>query len=322
LAIGLYDQNATNTIIQFQFLKTKKMKKTILCSAFVMAVLSASAQIPNPGFESWTTVGSYSDPDGWGTLNAMTSVMSVYTAEKGMPGNPGSSYLKLTSKTVTGFGVVPGIAATGQINIATMNVTGGFAYTTRPANLTGSWQYMAMSGSDQGAVAVFLTKWNSSTMARDTVASAIKPLTGMEMSWADFSIPLTYNKSFAPDSALIIMSSSNMTPADGSYLWVDNLAFSGTGPTAIASTESTINNLTVYPNPAKDKVNVSYSIKEGGNYTVQIVDLLGKVVSTQTVHAVQGNNRLTMDITTLAAGTYSLNLSNETQSTTQKFVVQ
>ncbi|MFA6058713.1 MAG: T9SS type A sorting domain-containing protein [Taibaiella sp.] len=298
------------------------MKKTILFSAFIVAALSVSAQIPNSGFETWTTVGSYSEPDSWGTLNAMTTSMSVYTAEKGTPGSPGTSYLKLTSKTVTGMGVMPGITATGQINMSTMNVTGGFAYTTRPANLTGSWQYMAMSGTDQGFIAVYLTKWNSSTMMRDTVASTIKPLAGMEMSWATFSIPLTYNKSFAPDSALIIMSSSGVTPANGSYLWVDNLAFSGAGPTAIASTESTIGNVTVYPNPTKDKINISYSIKEDGNYTVQIVDLLGKVVSTQTVHAIQGNNRLTIDIPTLAAGTYSLNLSNGTQSAAQKFVIQ
>jgi hypothetical protein len=298
------------------------MKKTVLLSALVMAAFGASAQIPNAGFETWSTVGSYSEPDSWGTLNAMTTSMSVYTAEKGTPGSPGTSYLKLTSKTVTGMGVMPGIAATGQINMSTMNVTGGFPYTTRPANLTGSWQYMAMSGSDQGFVAAYLTKWNSTTMKRDTVASAVKPLAGMAMSWATFSIPLTYNMSFAPDSALIIMSSSGMTPANGSYLWVDNLAFSGAGPTAITSTESIINNVTLYPNPTKDKINLSYSIKESGNYSVQIVDLLGKVVSTQTIHALQGNNRLSIDIPTLAAGTYSLNLSNGTQSAAQKFVVQ
>lgn len=298
------------------------MKKTLLLSTFLMAVVIASAQIPNAGFETWSTVGSYSEPDSWSTLNAMTTSMSVYTAEKGTPGSPGTSYLKLTSKTVTGMGVMPGIAATGAVNVSTMNVTGGFPYTTRPANLTGSWQYMAMSGSDQGFVAVYLTKWNVSTMKRDTVAYAVKPLAGMAMSWATFSIPLTYNKSFVPDSALIIMSSSGMTPANGSYLWVDNLAFSGAGPTAITSTESIINNVTLYPNPTKYKINISCNIKDGGNYTVQIVNLLGKVVNNQTVHAVQGNNKLSIDIPTLAVGTYSLTLTNGMQHSSHKFIVE
>jgi hypothetical protein len=302
--------------------KIKKMKKTILCSAFVMVALGAFAQIPNAGFENWSTTGGYDNPDSWGTLNAMTTSMSVYTAEKGTPGSPGASYLKLTSKTVTGMGVMPGIAATGAVDMATMSVTGGFAYATRPAILTGSWQYMAMSGSDQGFIAVYLTKWNSSTMTRDTVASAVKPLTGMAMSWATFSIPLTYNKSFAPDSSLIIMSSSGMTPANGSYLWVDNLAFSGTGPTGISSAENTINSIALYPNPARDKINISYSVKMSGDYTMKITDISGKVINTQTVRATQGNNKLSIDIPALAAGVYSLGLSNGTQSTAHKFVVQ
>lgn len=297
------------------------MKKTLLLSSFLISAVAASAQIPNAGFESWSTTGGYSNPDSWGTLNAMTTSMSVYTAEKGMPGSPGTSYLKLTSKTVTGMGVMPGIAATGTINMSTMNVTGGFAYATRPANLTGSWQYMAMSGSDQGLIAVYLTKWNSTTMMRDTVANALRSLSGMAMSWATFSIPLTYKKGFAPDSALIVMSSSGMTPADGSYLFVDNLAFAGSGPTAISSTESIINNVTLYPNPAKDKLNISYSIKEGGNHTIQILDLLGKTVSNQTVRAVQGNNRISIDIPTLVAGTYLLTLSNGAEHSTHKIII-
>jgi hypothetical protein len=298
------------------------MKKTILLAAFVVVALSASAQIPNAGFENWSTTGGYDNPDNWGTLNAMTTAMSVYTAEKGTPGSPGASYLKLTSKTVTGIGVVPGIAATGNLNMATMSVTGGFAYAARPANLTGSWQYMAMSGSDQGIIAVYLTKWNSGTNTRDTVASAIKPLTGMAMSWANFSIPLIYNKNFAPDSSLIIMSSSGMTPADGSYLWVDNLAFSGTGPTGISSAENAINNIVLYPNPAKDKINISYSVKMSGDYTIKIAGISGKVIHTQSVRAIQGNNQLSINIPALAAGVYSLSLNNGTQSTAHKFLVQ
>ncbi len=299
------------------------MKKSILLSAFLAAALGTSAQIPNAGFESWTTIGSYSNPDNWGTINAMTAPMSVYTAEKGTPGSVGASYLKLTSKTVTGMGVMTGIAATGNINTTTMAITGGFPYTVRALNLTGSWQYMAMSTSDAGYISVYLTKWNTGTMKRDTVASAVQSLSGMAMSWAPFSIPLAYSKSFTPDSALIIMSSSSgFTPANGSYLWVDNLAFSGTATTAVASIESNINNVALYPNPAKNKINLSFSSKVTTNYTAQIINILGKVVNTSTVNATQGSNQLSFDVSTLPSGTYSLSLNDGTQSSVQKFIVQ
>lgn len=91
--------------------------KTII---FTIAVLTASinnifAQIPNSGFETWMSMGTYENPDGWATPNDFTTSAGVYTAEKGTPGSPGSSYLKLTSKTV-GSTVVNGIAVSGVID--------------------------------------------------------------------------------------------------------------------------------------------------------------------------------------------------------------
>ncbi|OJW81492.1 MAG: hypothetical protein BGO69_08880 [Bacteroidetes bacterium 46-16] len=297
------------------------MKKIILLSAFVTVALGASAQIPNASFESWSTVSGYSVPDNWGTLNPMTTTASVYTAEKGTPGVAGSSYLKLTSKNVTGMGVMPGIAATGTINMTTMNVTGGFPYTVRSSNLTGSWQYMAMSGSDQGFIAVYLTKWDMAMMMRDTIAKAVKPLAGMAMSWAPFTIPLTYTSGDTPDSALVILSSSGMTPADGSYLWVDNLAFSGT-TTGISTIEAALENLAVYPNPAKEKAILHFNAKEAANYTLQITDMASRIIQVNTFKAISGNNDIGIDTHTLPQGTYLVNIQDGTGGTALKLEIQ
>ena len=53
--------------------------------------LSAFAQIPNNGFENWSSAGSYNNPDSWGNLNSVTSVLSVYTCVKGTPGAVGTA---------------------------------------------------------------------------------------------------------------------------------------------------------------------------------------------------------------------------------------
>jgi len=300
------------------------MKKTILLPAIMMAAMTASAQIPNAGFENWSTTNGYAQPDGWTTLNAMTNAMSVYTAEMGTPGHPGSSYLQLTSKTVSGMGVMPGIAATGNVNMATMSISGGFPYATRSANLTGAWQYMAMSGSDQGFIAAYLTKWNTGAQKRDTVAYANKPLAGMVMSWANFTIPLTYvSNTLTPDSALIILSSSGMAPANGSYLYVDNLGFSGSvAPTSVANTPGLADNLVVYPNPAKDNLNISFNSSFSGNYTIDVVDLSGKRLSSQTTQIKQGDNKVLINLKAFAPGTYVLQISNGTQRCMQKLLIQ
>src|SRR5579883_753034 len=104
-------------------------------SSFLLALLFTSAmyaQIPNPGFETWNTVGSYNVPAGWDNLNSMTTAMSTYTCTKGTPGYAGASYLQLISKTVTGLGVVPGIAVSGVMNKTTMQPQSGFAISTPP----------------------------------------------------------------------------------------------------------------------------------------------------------------------------------------------
>lgn len=301
------------------------MKKLILSSAIAMAALTASAQIPNAGFENWSTTSGYAEPDNWSTLNSLTSALSIYTAQKGTPGNPGASFLKLTSRSA-GLGVVPGIAVTGTINTTTMSVSGGFPYTARPANLTGAWQYMAMSNTDQGVVATYLTKWNIAAAKRDTVAYALNPLVGMEMAWVNFSIPLTYvSNTLTPDTAMVFLSASGLSPADGSFLYIDNLAYSGTVPTTgtgVGSTPGLADNFTVYPNPAKDNLNLSFNSSLPGNYTIELSDLSGKIVTSRNAQIKQGDNKLSLNIKTCAPGIYALRLSNGAQSSIQKVVIQ
>src|SRR5271157_5926898 len=166
--------------------------KIYLSIILLFTIMVTQAQsIPNAGFENWTSKGSYSDPDSWMCFNDLTASKSVYTCEQGTPGDPGNYYLKLTSKTVTGIGVVPGYAVSGTFNTTTLQPLKGFAFNQRPLNLTGNWQYMIF-GSSPGYIKVQLTRWDSSMKTRMTVASADSVLPGMVMSWASFSIPLTY----------------------------------------------------------------------------------------------------------------------------------
>ena len=93
---------------------------TILCITVFARV--SFAQIPNSGFENWTSVGSYIIPDNWGTLNPVTYPSGIYTCMKGAPGNPGATFLKLISKTIPGTGVMPGVAVSGVLNTTTFRL--------------------------------------------------------------------------------------------------------------------------------------------------------------------------------------------------------
>src|ERR1041385_2063733 len=203
------------------------MKKIIFSFLILFFAENIFSQtIPNADFESWTNMGNYSEPGQWGTLNYVTDANGVYTVTPGTPGYSGNYYLAVRSLTYLSS-VQCGIAATGIINPVDLSVTGGFPCSARPAALTGSWQYMVASLNDQGSISVFLTHWNAITNSRDTISATRYDPHGMVMAWENFSIPLNYLLPGNPDTCQIIIESSNSTPANNSYLWIDSLGFSG-----------------------------------------------------------------------------------------------
>ncbi len=296
------------------------MKKSLFSIVLATVVSSTLfAQIPNNGFENWTTVGSYSDPDNWGTMNSTTSAGSVYTATKGTPGNVGASYLKLTSKTV-GPAVVNGIAVSGVLDPMTMQPVSGFPFTDEPESLTGKWQHMIF-GSSQGSVSVTLTKWNSNTNMRETVATGSQTLSGMAMSWANFGINLNYVMSTAPDSCIIVLKASGSNPTANDYLWVDNLAFTGS-VAGLKSQENLLQNLSVYPNPAKGNVNLSFNSMVSQEVTIELTNIEGKIVKSEELSLSKGKTDYSIDISNFSKGIYLVKIKGEKTSEIRQIIIE
>lgn len=296
------------------------MKNYLLSGVAVICMsITTLAQIPNAGFENWTTVKTYSNPDGWGTMNNTTTLASVYTATKGTPGNPGASYLKLTSKTVASA-VVNGIAVSGVLDSVNMKPKSGFACTSRPANLTGKWQHM-ISGSSQGSIQITLTRWDKGMNMQMPVGSGSVTLSGMAMSWADFSIPISYTDGGNPDTCIIVMKASGSSPANGDYLWVDNLAFSGT-VTGIENKSLFLNNLSISPNPSNDHMNIVLSLNVPQQISIEITDITGRLIRSENIGYIQRDFNHTMDLTGIPKGTYLLRILGAHAVETQKINIQ
>ena len=277
----------------------------MLCIALSIATAS-NAQMPNAGFETWMSMGSYENPDGWATMNDLTTQAGVYTATKGTPGSPGNSYLKLTSKTV-GPAVVNGIAVSGVLDPATQQPVSGFAYNGQPSALTGKWQHMIF-GSSQGSISVLLTRWDSGMNMRMTVATGNVTLSGMAMSWANFNIPLTYQDSQAPDSCIIVLKASGSNPSDQDYLWVDNLAFSGN----VAGLEELpqISGIQLFPNPAINTASISLKTEEPDSYSIEILNTAGSIIESKQVEVNGGQNTIPLDLSILQSGSYFISVTN------------
>lgn len=281
----------------------------------LIMTISYSQSIPNNGFETWTNTSGYNIPASWGTMNPYTTSTSIYTCTKGTPGITGSTaaYIKLVSKSVTGMGIVPGMAVSGVLN-SDKTYDSGFSFNYRPTSLNGSWQYMG-SGSDVGFVKILMTRINPTTLLTETIGSGIYNLSGMVMSWTTFSIPITYTTADTPDHCQIVLSSSGSTPVANSYLYVDNLNF--TMPLKV--NEFDTNNVDIYPNPSKGIISIDYSKVNDKVQNIEVIDMIGNKV----INDLPNENQLSkLNIDFLSNGIYLLKIKTENGDITKKIIKQ
>ncbi|MGN6249938.1 MAG: T9SS type A sorting domain-containing protein [Ginsengibacter sp.] len=78
----------------------------------------------------------------------------------------------------------------------------------------------------------------------------------------------------------------------------------------------------VYPNPAKDRLNLIISSPVNNNINIIITDLAGKIVKRQAYSVVSGGNNIDFDVSALPAGSYFIkaNCNNGCESAVSKFV--
>jgi len=69
--------------------------------------------------------------------------------------------------------------------------------------------------------------------------------------------------------------------------------------------------VSVFPNPAKDKINVSFNTKDQADLQISLNDISGKQVLTNNYSVIKGENQLSVDVTGLSKGVYVLNLVTE-----------
>jgi hypothetical protein len=144
----------------------------------------------------------------------------------------------------------------------------------------------------------------------------------MVMAWASFSIPIAYTKGDMPDSVIIGLVSSNngSTAVAGSYLWVDSLNFFGTVPNGVIDATNNRYSIMLSPNPAKDNLSIDFGTAVSDNVKLQVIDMYGRVVTTS--EFTSGKQVYSLNLNTVAPGTYFVKLQVGEEMQTQRLVVQ
>ena len=80
--------------------------------------------------------------------------------------------------------------------------------------------------------------------------------------------------------------------------------------------------ISAYPNPAKDHFRIQYGNDNMSDVNVNIYDILGNIVVSETHKSEIGYNEILFNSDNLKSGIYTFTLSNETKSITERIVIK
>ena len=85
--------------------------------------------------------------------------------------------------------------------------------------------------------------------------------------------------------------------------------------------ELAIEGVKVFPNPANEVLNVTFDANNT-DYTVELTDLQGRTVATQTFNGVTGVQTVNFSVADVATGSYIVTISNDAVSHTENVVIK
>lgn len=275
------------------------MKKFILSVSSLLFSLSVLAQIPNPSFENWDTINGTCN--GWFSLNDFVGATNTTRETISTDGNYS---VGLQSITIPGFGIAPGLATTGSLNMTTFSIEGGYATNERPDSLVGYVQESNLVG-DSSSALVIVTHHGTTSQEIGRGGIYFK---GNSAGFRRFSFPITYTSSASTDTILIILTAGGLSSTvDGSKIWIDDLHY--TFPLGIRDIQTNKQDIQVLQTATSiELLNLS------SNSSVQLLDMHGQIVK---------SNHALINTSDLSSGMYFLLVSDPAYSTfSRKIIVQ
>lgn len=93
--------------------------------------------------------------------------------------------------------------------------------------------------------------------------------------------------------------------------------------TNVLDVDKAVLGMTVFPNPAKDVINLNVNAQEQHtNATLMITNITGQVVEQQQVNLLSGANAFDINVSDMPTGVYMISIESETHQSVTKFVKQ
>ena len=310
------------------------MKKVVLLFAvFIIGfsyVTKAQLILPNGNFENWSLYlpvshSPFYEPAGgfFKTMNILDTIptppgITVYRCDTAHSGT--YSARCVTRKIEILNILIPGVVGNITLHFQTSSAILGapFKWTTKPVRFQGYYKSYPLNGDSTG-VLLLLSKWNTSTQKRDTIAYNRLVFHETVSDWTKFDTAIVYrNTTVMPDSVCMLLLScagynaSNMFGSVGqigSQALFDDITLTGVFPWGIDNLMKQDISLGISPNPATDHINVKLD-KAVKNGILEIYDTRGQIVSLFQMPDIAGR----FNISQLSGGMYYCRFSDSKQT--------
>jgi hypothetical protein len=272
-----------------------------IVAALFLLPLGALAQIPNAGFENWTS----GQPDGWVTNNDPDYGSPV---TQSTTGHTGSSLQ----------GVVGLLFSSPNPPLA----WSAFPVSQRYATLSGWYSFDPVSD-DSLYVQVVMLK------SQNLIGLASYSTKAQSSDFISFNAPIAYAAAGVPDSCVIYLAivgsnAGNSVAHVGSAMRFDDLAFSGLAGISTPSPNAPGRFVLAqnYPNPFNPSTLIQYEIPQQSHVTLVVYNLLGQEVA-HLVDEVQagGTHNVRFNAGNMPSGAYFYQLRAGNRVTTRQLVI-
>ena len=77
----------------------------------------------------------------------------------------------------------------------------------------------------------------------------------------------------------------------------------------------------IYPNPTSGLTNIEINLEESSDVNLQVLDLMGRTITSQNLGTLSGNNRMVYDVSELNDGIYLFRVTAGDKVATKKITV-
>ena len=290
------------------------IKSQLVILMLLVGIIPILAQIPNAGFENWTS----GEPDGWITNNVQGQITTVTQSSNS---HSGSSAVQLEVFDVGGFGIAPFISS-----VEPGSSVFGFPISQSYQELTGFFQFTP-AGNMLFQVTVNLLH----ASATDTIPVGGGAFTtgSTASSYSPFTTTLFYFQGAPPANyawiTIQIWDTLTGFPSVGASALIDDLVFQG-----IVGIEDEIESQIAqdfdlqqnYPNPFNPSTQISFSLPISSEVHIVIYDQLGREVDRLRQGLMNaGNHTVTWSARNLPSGIYYYQLRAGDRKLTRQMIL-